>query len=62
MNIPNLTVSMGTAVTTTSCTEVPIMLTWNENRFNDVESTAEQFSYTFRNFCRPVIPGEESAS
>ncbi|MCP4048222.1 MAG: hypothetical protein GY732_19780 [Gammaproteobacteria bacterium] len=62
VRIPNLTVEIGTAVTTTSCTEIPVTLTWNENRFEELESTSEQFSYTVRILCRPGSAGGESGS
>ena len=62
IKIPNLSVSLGTAVTTSTCTEIPVTLTWNELRFNEVESTSEQFSYTVRILCRQASSGGESAS
>jgi len=64
VRIPNLSVEIGTAVTTMSSTEIPITLTWSENRFDDLESTSEeaeitseQFSYSVRILCRPGSTG-----
>ncbi|MDX1554597.1 MAG: type IV pilus modification protein PilV [Xanthomonadales bacterium] len=55
LKVPGLTITAGTPVTGTSVTEVPITLTWNENRFSDVteEGTTETFTYNVRIFCRP---------
>lgn len=53
LKVPGLAVSAGTPVTGTAVTEVPITLTWNENRFSDDESTTETFTYNVRIFCRP---------
>ncbi len=62
VRIPNLTVGMGMPVTTTSSTEIPVTLTWNESRFNELESTSEQFVYTIRILCRTGSESEESTS
>lgn len=53
LKVPNLTIEAGTPVTGTSVTQIPIILSWNENRFSDVESTTETFTYNVRILCRP---------
>ena len=60
VRIPNLTIEMGTPVTTTSSTEIPVTFTWNENRFDELEGTSEQFNYTIRVLCKPGSAGGES--
>lgn len=57
IRIPNLTVEMGSAVTTSSSIEIPVTLMWNESRFDELESTSEQFSYTVRILCKPGSSG-----
>ena len=62
VRVPNLTIEMGTPVTTTSSIEIPVTLSWNENRFQELEGTSEQFSYTVRILCKPGSAGGESTS
>jgi type IV pilus assembly protein PilV len=59
LKIPDLNVTMGTPVTTLSWAQVPVTLSWNENRFNDEENTTEQFTYTVRIPCRPETSEDE---
>jgi hypothetical protein len=35
-------------------------LSWNENRFSDVEATTETFTYNVRILCRAVEEEEET--
>lgn len=54
LKVPNLTIAAGTPVTgMASVTEIPVTLSWNENRFSDVETTTETFTYNVRILCRP---------
>ena len=56
LRIPNLQVSVGAATTGTRTTEVPITLSWGEQRFSDTDaSTTESFTYTMRMFCRAAV-------
>ncbi len=52
LKIPNLTIEAGDPVTGTAVTLIPVTLSWNENRFSDVESTTESFEYNVRILCR----------
>jgi type IV pilus assembly protein PilV len=52
LKIPNLTITAGTPVTGTSVTELPITLSWSEDRFSDSESGTESFVYYIRILCR----------
>jgi len=47
-----LTIEAGDPVTGTAVTMIPVTLSWNENRFSDVESTTESFEYNVRILCR----------
>ena len=62
IHISNLVVTTGTPVTTTLSTEIPVTLSWSENRFSDTEPTLEQFTYTVRIICRPDFSSEEASS
>lgn len=52
LQLPNLGVSVGDPVTGEAWTQIPITLTWAENRFRDQE--VESFDYTVRVVCRPT--------
>jgi type IV pilus assembly protein PilV len=61
LKVPNLTITMGTPVTgMASVTQIPVTLSWNENRFSDVEATTETFTYNVRILCRAVEEEEET--
>lgn len=55
LKIPNLSITMGTPVTGTSVTMVPLTLSWGENRFSDVEGTTESYTYNVQILCRAVV-------
>lgn len=52
LKIPNLAIALGEPVPLPSVTEIPITLSWNENRFSDVEAITESFEYNVRILCR----------
>jgi type IV pilus assembly protein PilV len=53
LTLPNLSVTVGTATTGARTTEIPVTLSWGEQRFSDTEgTTTESFNYTIRMFCR----------
>ncbi len=54
LKIPNLSVTVGTAINGVSTTQIPVTLSWNEQRFSDDENTTEQFAYVIRILCRPT--------
>lgn len=55
LKIPNLAVTMGTPVTGTSVTRVPITLSWGESRFTDTgEAATESYTFNVRILCRKV--------
>ena len=63
LKVPGLTITAGTPDTSMAAvTQIPITLSWNENRFSDQEDnvTTETFQYNVRIVCRPVPDEEET--
>ena len=61
LKVPGLSITAGTPVTgMSSVTQIPITLTWSENRFSDQENdvTTETFTYNVRILCRPEAEEE----
>jgi len=54
LRIPDLTLVTGTPVVGGSVILIPLTFSWTETRFDDNESTTEQFTYNVRIQCRPV--------
>ncbi len=63
LKVPGLSITAGTAVTGDTVTEVPITLSWAENRFSEEfeegqTSATESFTYNVRILCRDTAAVE----